>query len=134
MPDKARRLIETGELPQASGGWTSQRIRDFNNLTAIQTINVSGDKILVTHQGLDPQAGKTTYSLSSSVIIPESIQVLSTSVPDRWIVQVSTKGRMITKQSEWINGPITDSVSKLTLFFSTEEAARAAAEALRSIP
>jgi hypothetical protein len=132
LSNNAKNLLETGTLSRPTSGWDTQRIRDFDNSITIQIIKLTDRNIFVTQQG-ESNSGKTTYVLSSSDIIPESIQVKSTSAPDRYILLVMTNGRKITKQSDWINSPITDNVSKLTLYFATEEAARAAAEALKSI-
>jgi hypothetical protein len=131
LPDNVRQLLETGEMPTVGGTWNDQRVRDFDNSITVQTVALNQNQITVSLKSTSDSASKVTYSLDRSDIAPQSIAVQSTNAADRWMVTFNTNGRRITKQTERETGPLTDYVSQMALFFSSEEAARAAAKALR---
>jgi hypothetical protein len=133
LPEDVRKLLETGEQPAAGGSWQSHRVRDFANGITLQSVRVEGGRIEVSSRSeTEPDGATVTESLATADVIPQSIVVQSTDA-GRWIVMVATNGRMITKRTPMPSGEVvTDHVSKLTLFFSDEATARAAADALRS--
>lgn len=132
LPENARKLLETGEMPSVGGAWNEQRIRDFDNSVTRQTIEFNQNRITVSLKSEAGAKSSVTYSLLATDIVPQSISVQSTDVPDHWMVTFNTNGRKIVKRTNRETNSLSDNVSKMSLFFSSEEAARAAEEALRS--
>jgi hypothetical protein len=132
LPNNARSSLENGDAAETGGAWNNQRVRDFDNSITLQTVNFSQSQITVTLISQSNAGSRVTYNLRASDILPETIAVEPTDAADRWMVTLRTNGRSITKLTERDTGALTDNVSKMTLFFSNEAAARAAADALRS--
>jgi hypothetical protein len=130
LPANARGLLESGAL-ETGGAWNNQRIRDFNNSITIQTLDLHQDRITVVRRSETDPASRVTYQLQPGDILTQTIAVQSTDAPDRWMVTFQTNGRRINKRTERDTGALTDNVSKMTLFFSNEQAAREAADALK---
>jgi len=132
LPVTARGLLDKDETPETGGAWNNQRIRDFNNSITLQTLDLNQNQVTVTVRSEVDSSNRVTYQLQASDILHQTIAVQSTDAPDRWLVTFNTDGRRITKRTERDSGALTDNVSKMALFFSSEQAARAAAEALRA--
>jgi hypothetical protein len=112
--------------------WQSQKIRDMGGFTGTQEIELCDDGTLLIKQVGDSDGALTVQRLASADILRETVEVQPTKSRDLWMVILRTNGRVITKQSQGIGGQaVTDKISRLVLFFSTPDAARAAAEALR---
>jgi hypothetical protein len=133
LPDDARDLLENGEKAEAGGAWNSQRVRDFDNSITLQTVAFDQDRITVTLTPESQTNSRVTYNLRAADVLADTVSVQPTDAPDRWMVTLRTSVRTITKRTERDSDALTDNVSKMSLFFSNEAAAQAAAEALRSI-
>lgn len=132
LPNNARSFLENDEKPEVGGAWNSQRIRDFDNSVTLQTVDFNQSQITVTVTSETNTSSRVTYNLRAGDVLPDTISVEPTDAADRWMVTFRTSGRTITKRTERDTGALMDNVSKMTLFFSNEGAARAAADALRS--
>ena len=132
LASNARSVLDNGDLAETGGAWNNQRVRDFDNSITLQTVSFSQDQITVTLKSETQASSRVTYKLRASDVVIDTISVEPTDAADRWMVTLRTNGRTINKRTENDNGALTDNVSKMTLFFSNEAAARAAADALRS--
>lgn len=133
LPENARKTLETGEVPAIGGDWKNHRVRGFDNSVVVQTIDFNQNRVTVSQKSTGGGAN-VSYNLTSSDILPQTVNVQGTDVPDRWMVTFNTNGRKIIKTTDRESDSLTDNVSKMTLFFSSEEAANAAAQAIRALP
>ena len=132
LPNNARGVLENGDVAETGGAWNKQRVRDFDNSITLQTVDFNQNQITVTLTSESNASSRVTYNLRASDVLADTISVQATDAADRWMVTLRTNGRTITKRTERDTGALTDNVSKMTLFFSNEAAARAAADALKS--
>ena len=116
------------------GRWAIQ-VFDFYGTPLRQSITVEANSLKILIQSANSTAngdGIRTYTVSLGDLISEK-QIMERVGPNLWAVTVFANGRKVTDISLSSNNSITESVSRVKLFFSTEDAAREAANSLKML-
>jgi hypothetical protein len=127
---KALRDAIAGRRVDAGGDWQTHRVRGFDGSLVTQTIVADGGTIKVSYASGDGAPSSRRYEIAAADLIRDQLTVKQAE-PDRWVLTVVSRQRNIRDEAIRSDGTsITETRSRVYLFFSTEQAARDAAAAL----